>query len=741
MPDFKKIGQSLKDNIAKLEWNPPSYYRHMNKQKACELCNQFSLLLHIIACLVGYFVIEALSRHSLGEAWSFLIDRSWVFLYNAFLIFLTTLPVYLLRRRAFYRIFIGAFWILLGVVNCIILAKRVTPFTGPDVKNLSEGLGVFSKYMNGFETAMLVAGLVLLAVVIVIVFFKAPRYRGATHRIISLVMMLVCVALFSGATKIALDKRLLSNYFGNIAFAYEDYGYPYCLSVTLFDTGISSPSGYSESLVKHIVKDSTQDENTDSEDLPNVIFVQLESFFDPTNVRYLNFSEDPIPFFRQLSKDYTSGFYTVPSVGAGTANTEFETLTGMSMRFFGPGEYPYKSVLKEEASESAATVFDSLGYTSHAVHNNEANFYSRRTVYANLGFDTFTSEEFMPEQANTTPLGWMKDEVLTSKITDCLDSTAGSDFVFTVSVQGHGSYPTEPTYPNPEILVTGAETDEQNCEWEYYTNEIHEMDKFIEQLVNALSEKDEKYVLVLYGDHLPTMGLDDSDLTNGNLFQTEYVMWNNFGLEKKDKDTNAYQIMSEVMNQIGIHEGTIFSFHQTQETSEYYQIDLETLQYDLLYGESYAYDGENPYSKKKIQLGIRKTKIDSVQDITEGVYYIKGENFTPSTVVQLNGEEITSAYINSSTLLVQEQDFQEGDWISVAIKSNSSSARILQQENIIVYRHVKDALPSVTAPTTITTYPDGTNSVNPISGMAAEAAKQAADEAQAAAEAQAAQNQ
>lgn len=58
--------------------------------------------------------------------------------------------------------------------------------------------------------------------------------------------------------------------------------------------------------------------------------MQLESFFDPELVNFLNISEDPIPYYRQLMKDYSSGYLRVPVVGAGTANTEFETISGMS---------------------------------------------------------------------------------------------------------------------------------------------------------------------------------------------------------------------------------------------------------------------------------------------------------------------------------------------------------------------------------------------------------------------------
>lgn len=107
-------------------------------------------------------------------------------------------------------------------------------------------------------------------------------------------------------------------------------------------------------------------------------------------------------------KEYSSGYYKVPSVGAGTANTEFETITGMSLHYFGPGEYPYKSILKETTCESVPYVLKNLGYSTHAVHNNEANFYGRRSVFPNLGFDTFTSEEYMADENLQNPLGWVK---------------------------------------------------------------------------------------------------------------------------------------------------------------------------------------------------------------------------------------------------------------------------------------------------------------------------------------------
>lgn len=675
-----KIQLLRKNKKPKKEFVPNPRY-----EKLCAVCNRFAVLLHILACLGGYFIIEWICRRSFLDTWDYLFDRSWVFLYNSFLLFVTTLPVFLVRRRVFMRILTGSLWLLLSIINGVLLTKRVTPFTGPDLKLFAEGLGVVSKYFAVWQEVMIIVFVVLLLLALILLFIRGPRYRGKLSYLKNIPLVVVTCLLFAVSTRVELNQRLLSTYFGNIAFAYLDYGFPYCLSVTLFDTGVSQPTGYNEELINQIVKSKGEVQESKTEDLPNVIFIQLETFFDPTQVRFLKFSQDPIPYFRSLMKKYSSGYYTVPSVGAGTANTEFETLTGMSMRFFGAGEYPYKGVLKEEPAESAAFVFDSLGYRSHAIHNNEANFYSRRSVFANIGFDDFISEEYMDTQDDVNEIGWMRDRNLLKYITAALDSSEQQDFVFTVSVQGHGSYPTEPVLADPAVKVTGAATDGENCAWEYYANQLYEMDQFLKELTEELEKRGEDTVLFLYGDHLPTMGLQETDLKRGDLFKTKYVMWDNMGLERQKKDLYAYQAMAEVMNRIGIHEGTMFSFHQKMQGSPYYQIDMQTLMYDMLYGKKYVYGGENPFQRKKMKMGISRIYFTEVNQVAEASYYIRGGNFTQSSKVEINGEIVETTYLDSSTLLIQGIWLADGDWIDVAQQSNSSTARVFTRTNKRIY--------------------------------------------------------
>ena len=646
-----------------------------------KVCNRISLLLHALCSALGYFLIEMISRRSFSAAWTYMTTKPLVFAYNAALIFTTSLIVYLFRRRCFWRVLISILWLLLGIINGVILSNRVTPFTGPDLHLLTDGMAVLNKYLPAWGVVLALILLGLFALLLLILLIKAPKYKRKVKFRYDLLLVVVGAALFAGATQLALEKRVLSNYFGNIAFAYEDYGYPYCLAVTIFDTGISCPRDYSEQEITRIEKTEDNLPATNEDSKPNIIFVQLESFFDPTLVEYLNISEDPIPNFRKLMKEYTSGYYKVPSVGAGTANTEFESITGMSLHYFGPGEYPYKSILKETTCESAPYVLKNLGYSTHAVHNNEANFYGRRSIFPNLGFDTFTSAEYMSEEEDKNPLGWTKDEILTDEIIKCLDSTEESDYIYTISTQGHGAYPEEQLIDDPEITVSGAETEAQNNQWEYYCNEIHEMDNFVKELTDALADYPEDVILVMYGDHLPTMGLTVEDLKNKYLFQTQYVMWDNFGLEKKDENLAAYQMAAEVMDRAGIHEGTIFRYHQARRNTRNYQVDLETLQYDVLYGKKYSYDGGSPFQRTKMRMGLYDVTLDSMEEIStvDHTYRIKGTNFTPSSQVKLNGEWYDTVYVNPTTLMISGTEINDFDRVSVVQRSNSSTRKALSK--------------------------------------------------------------
>ena len=256
---------------------------------------------------------------------------------------------------------------------------------------------------------------------------------------------------------------------------------------------------------------------------------------------------------------------------------------------------------------------------------------------------------------------------------ESLDTTDGTDFVCTISVQGHGDYPTEPTLENPEINVTGVEDEGKRNAWEYYVNEVHEMDKFVGQLIDAIEQRGEPTVLVFYGDHLPTLGLEAKDLKGKYLYNTNYVIWDNLGLQKEDRNIPSYQIMADVMDRLGLHSGTVFNYHQQRRQTKDYLKDLELLQYDILYGDQYVYNGKPPITEGHMQMGIKEVTLTDLVENLDETYSLYGTNFTKWSKVYINDEKQESTFLNNTRIELPDSKLKDGDIITVSQVGSSNT--------------------------------------------------------------------
>ena len=553
-------------------------------------------------------------------------------------------------------------------------------FTVKDLSILDDGLTIVTNYLSTTEIVLACIAVLLALLGLIFLFVKGPKKKEPVKWKRNLAAVILVFFMTFGATSLMIKLEKVETFFGNLAYAYQDYGVVYCFINTWLNTGISKPSGYSEESILSIFDEDELGadhamllENKDEdENYPNILFLQLESFIDPSTVNTIELSKDAIPNFRKLSKEYSSGELTVPACGAGTANVEFEVLTGLSVKFFGPGEYPYKAILKEKAAESLAFDLKSLGFGTHAIHNHRAVFYNRNTVFANIGFDTFTSVEYMKD-VEKTPKNWAKDHVLIEAITDALDSTESRDMIYTISVQGHGKYPSEQVIENPEIEVTKAEDEETKWKWEYYVNQVYEMDQFIGELVETLSDYDEPVILAMYGDHIPAIDIEEEDLDNKNLYGTQYIIWSNFDMPKEDEDLYTYQLAAHIMEQIDMEVGTTFTYQLNHANSETYQDDLKALGYDMLYGKYFIYGGSNPFQATDMKMGVKDIKITDVVKINDK-YYIKGENFTQYSKVTLDGKELNTIYLGENVLgLLEDVDPKDAKNMKVSQIENKSN--------------------------------------------------------------------
>lgn len=613
----------------------------------------------ILALMVNYF-IESMARQWGGGGLMFLLGSPLVFIYNSIIIFASLSVGILFRRKILYYFFLSATWVVLGVINGAILSNRMTPFTTKDIANVKDGLTIATNY---FSRQALIAGAVVIGIALIgvaIFWLKGPKSGKIIYGRVIPLFLVIMIGTFT-VSGIAIKAGVVDTYFGNLAYAYRDFGFPYCFINTWLNTGIQKPANYGPDVATRIFNPEELGEDgimelafeDDKIKHPNIIMLQLESFSDPDWYKDVEFSRDPIPTFRSLSEKFSSGNLRVPSVGAGTANTEFEVMSGISVKSFGPGEYPYKSVLLKTSLETVGYDLKSIGFSTHAIHNHRGAFYGRNKVFANLGYDTFTSLEYM-NNVIKTPKNWAKDGVLTGYIMDALKSTENEDYIYTVSVEGHGSYPSEEVLINPDIKVLSAPTEEDKWQYEYYANLLYGMDNFVKDLISELSRHKERVVLVIYGDHLPAIDFTQDDLTTNDLYITPYVIWSNYWLPREEKEIAAYQLSADILKKLKINTGTLMVYHQNHQEDPGYLENLETLAYDMLYGKKYIYGGINPFEPTKLQMGINKIKIKEVVQIGSE-YYIKGENFTPFSKISLDGNILNTIYLGPTILGLLEK--------------------------------------------------------------------------------------
>ena len=627
---------------------------------------RYLLLMFLSAVLINLYM-EVFARVTTGplEGFRWAVTHPLIFLFNTLFIFASMTFALLFRRRRFAWFIISLVWIALGTVNGAILLSRMTPFTLYDLQNVADGLTIATTYysMTQITLAIIVAALLIAA--IIMIFIRSEKWQNISYKK-SIAVILASVLLTVGATFGMIETGRVDTFFGNLNYAYRDYGLAYCFLTTSVSGGISKPKGYSAELIADILVNKTErgldtilEQKDDSLDHPNIIVLQMESFTVAQDYANIEVSRDPTPVFNELYANYSSGSFEVPACGAGTANTEFEVLTGISAKFFGPGEYPYKGRLREHTLESMAYVARSHGYECSALHDHRALFYNRNEVYANMGFDTFTSVEYM-NHVSFTPTNWCKDTVLTGEIMDIMQSTEERDFMHVISVEGHGAYPTERVFRNPYTEVT-APDEETKWKYEYYLNECHEMDTFIGDLIAAIEESGEPTVMIIYGDHIPALDVKEENYKQKDLYSTRYVIWDNIGLPKEDADIHSYQSGAILLEDAGLeHEGILFDYQQSNAPdSEGYLADQEALAYDMLYGKQYCYGEKNPYERVDMQMGHKKIEIRDVVKIGDR-YYIRGKNFTERSIISLEGRQLSTVYL-SPTLLALNQKIDKED--------------------------------------------------------------------------------
>lgn len=676
--------------------------KFINKQSV------LNVLLFAVYSLLLVFVIEWFSRGSIEAAYSFFRHFFKIFLYNTLIVSVTLSPCFLFKKRLFAFSLGSLVWIVLGIANNFLIKFRETPLTFADLGMIKNAIELSDQYLSKGAMILIASLFIIIFGILIFIFIKSKKVKF--RYLTNILCLFLYLLTFSFLLNYGLKSNIITKNFWDITGGYNTYGFSYSFFNSAINTGMHKPTGYSKNTISDIKNELTmldsensiavsansiaknidtislensEIDNSNSEIKPNIVIVQLESFINPNWITDITLNKNPVSNFEALSEEFTSGLLAVPSLGGGTANTEFEVITGMSTDFFGAGEFPFNTIASKKAIPSLAYTLKDLGYSANSLHNHEGKFYSRNVVYKNLGFDSFTPIECMnvPER---TPVGWAKDSVLIDEICNIITSTDNPDLVFGISVQGHGNYPNDEV-DDKEIYITNKYTKSNKNSLEYFINQIYEMDQFVGNLIEAVNNLNEPTVIAFYGDHFPAVGIENHEVSIKTLKSTPYVIWDNMNLPKTDKNIEAYDLTSLILDKLSLTNTTLSMLHNSNLDDETKHKYLNQLEYDLIYGKNYTSDYEELTPSDDYKIGFKDISIDSIEAYDENSIIIKGQNFNNYSNVYVADKYVEKTLIDSNTLAIPKDSCKAGNTIQVRQPSATGST-VFSYSNEIIFK-------------------------------------------------------
>lgn len=426
---------------------------------------------------------------------------------------------------------------------------------------------------------------------------------------------------------------------------------------------------------------------------PNVVVLLSESFWDPTLLPEVRFSEDPIPFFRSTMAGTTSGWMLSPQFSGTTANVEFEVLTGNSVRFLPKDSIAYISYMNRPV-DSLASIYTRQGYTATAINPYFNWFFNSRNVYRNMGFSRFISCEFFEPRFHGPNF---EDSQVMEKIIEAVDHTAGPDFVFANTMENHGSYENK-FYSNPISVSGPLSTKSKNILENYATGE-QAFDRAFQKLVEHYRTSGEPTVILAFGDHLPGLGSDylayreggyigkgDTDAERmEKLHYTPFVIWDNMNLQPRESLRMNASFLGPYLLHYAGSPGTYYTdylyalsrqqpifpirpYAHAYPADDNKLADYKRLQYDIMFGGQMGYQVRGLAGNllaSGFEMGYGSPALQKVYKDSAGKLVVEGGRFSSDSEVCLNGKPLHTVYDTPQKLSVWPEDLPSslaGDW-------------------------------------------------------------------------------
>ena len=407
---------------------------------------------------------------------------------------------------------------------------------------------------------------------------------------------------------------------------YDDNTFVMGFAQNLPGPKMKEPEGYNKASVEQVMNQYqtiadkvNQNRQRDHFEDISVVFILSESLSDPGRVHGVNLNKSPIPYIQNTDDKLRTGQMLAPVYGGGTANTEFEVLTGMSIQNLLPNmSTPYLNFLSDfEAFPSFVDFYKQAdNHKAVAMHAYHSNMFKRKAVFHTLGFDEQYYKNSFKHQDKLGSSDYVSDESAYQEVLSLLKENRNHDyFIHLITMQNHSKYTDK--YDEHDFKSSGKLSKSAQESVSYYAQGIHYTDQATEAFVKELRSLDRKVMVVLYGDHLPALYYEVKEYNDlYTLSMTDYFILSNFELDKShqekmisptnimnevtrlaDVKISAYQALLETYrNEVPYSKWDLY-YDQKGRSHQYKDLDnskqaliddFYLIQYDMLEGEQYA---------------------------------------------------------------------------------------------------------------------------------------------------------
>ncbi len=329
----------------------------------------------------------------------------------------------------------------------------------------------------------------------------------------------------------------------------------------------------------------------------NVLFVHAESMQNFLVDMKIN-GQEITPTLNELARDgiYFSKFYPQISVGT-SSDTEFTLLTGLMPSTSGTVFVSYF----DREYEGMPKFFNDLGYYTFSMHANEGDYWNRKVMHQNLGYQKFYARGTYEETENEMIGLGLSDKSFFKQIIPIIKDIKDTNTSFMgtiITLTNHSPFKEAKAYVNLDLTMPYSYINEdghkinevanylENTEMGDYIKSVNYSDAALGQFIDDMDENGllDNTVIVIYGDHDAKISRKQFDLLynydplTNSLIDAEdpsYINLDNYGYDllkntpfiiwAKDKKFKV-----EVKNVMGMYDilptiSNMFGFDTTYE--------------------------------------------------------------------------------------------------------------------------------------------------------------------------------